>query len=320
MFELARLVTYSTLAAALAAPAGAGPLVQVTVTGTVEFNAIIPAPLGSADVGDPAVLRFVVDASSFLDSLSFPTRGYPIDKPSFSLTFPAAAIGLQSPFPAGQTPYFVLRDNDPAVDGFFLSTSVDFATGVPLNQNGAFGKFLAVFHVTYLPSTLGSLNVLDALGSYDFTGLTVFNFGAEDGEQQPLGILFEQLELRLVGAPGEASPPDAPATQLCARWIPPGQRIQVTYTPACDATDHTIYYGPLAAVSSHGYSGSRCAIGTAGSALWVPPADDLFFLVAGTDGTREGSYGRDGLGAERPEAVGVGTCDVPQDLAGVVCP
>jgi hypothetical protein len=312
--ELAR--AFAALVVCGAVAARAGTLVEVTVTGTVEFNGIVPPPLGDAGAGDPAVLRFVVDSSSFVDSVSFPTRGYEIDEGSFSMSFPSTAIGLQRPFPAGQTPFFVLRDNDPAVDGFFLSTLVDVPVGVPLAQDGAFGKFAGVFYVTYLPDTLGSLDILSALGTYDFTGLTVFNFGVEDGEQQPMGILFEELTIALAGAPGEASRQDVPAEQMHASWIPAGQRIQVTYTPACDASGHTIYYGPLAAVSSYGYSGARCAIGTSGSALWVPPAGvDVFFVVAGTDGTREGSYGRDAQGFERPEAVGVGTCDVPQDLA-----
>ncbi len=306
--------------ALVSATAGAGTLVQVTATGVVEFNSIVASPLGNADVGDPATLRFVVDSSNFVNSLSFPTRGYEIDKTSFSMTFPSTAIGLQSPFPVGQKPFFVLRNNDPAVDGFFLSTNVDSPAGVPLNQNGAFGKFTGVFYVTYVPSTLDSLDILAALGTYDFTGLTVFNFGVEDGEQQPLGILFEQLDIALLGAPGEASPQDAPGEHMHAKWIPAGQRIQMTYTPACDASNHTIYYGPLANVSSYGYSGARCSIGTSGSTLWSPPPGvDLFFIVAGTDGTREGSYGRDWLGFERPEAVGVGTCDAPQDLPAVVC-
>jgi hypothetical protein len=320
MLDTIRLAAVPVLAAAALAvvPAGAGTLVEVTVTGTVEFNSITTPPLGDADVGDPATLRFVVDSSKFLDSASFPTRGYEIDKTSFVVSFPSAAVGLQTPFPVGQTPYFVLRNNDPAVDGFFLSTNVDLALGVPLSQSGAFGKLQQIFYVTYEGDTLGSLDVLSALGTYDFTGLTVFNWGVEDGAVQPLGILFEQLTLALAGAPGEASRQDSTAEQMQAKWIPAGSRIQVTYTPACDASNHTIYYGPLGSVSSWGYSGARCSIGTGGSALFVPPAGSVFFVVAGTDGSREGSYGRDSSGAERPEALGVGACDVPQDL-GATC-
>lgn len=313
----ARIAILSALLVAGAVEAG--PLVEVTVQGTVEFNGITAPPLGDADPGEPITVHFVVDAAKFTDSPSFPTRGYEIDKSTFSISFPSSSIGLQSPFPGGQKPYFVLRNNDPAVDGFLISTSYDFPLGVPLNQTGVFGKFVHNWYVTYDGTTLPSLDILDALGVYTFDGLTVFNWSVEDGPAQPMGVLFEQLEIALSGAPGEASPPALAADQMKAAWLPAVQRIEVHYTPACDASSHTIYYGPLDDVSSYGYSGARCSIGTSGSAQFVPPAGSLFFLVVGTDGTREGSYGHDGDGTERPEAVGVGLCDVPQDLDAVTC-
>jgi hypothetical protein len=104
-----------------------------------------------------------------------------------------------------------------------------------------------------------------------------------------------------------------------ASWLPASGRIQVLYTPACRAPNHTIYYGPLAGVASATYSGARCGIGVSGSAVFGPPAGDLYFLVVGTAGTSEGSYGRNSEDEERPESVGAAACDVPQDLAGVFC-
>jgi len=303
----------------LAGAVEAGPLVEVTAQGTVEFNSITALPLGDADPGEPITVQFVVDAAKFTDSPSFPTRGYEIDKTTFSISFPSSSIGLESPFPAGQKPYFVLRNDDPAVDGFMISTSYDFPLGVPLDQAGVFGAFVHNWYVTYDGTTLPTLDILDALGVYTFDGLEVFNWSVEDGPAEPLGVLFDQLEIALSGAPGEASPPEAAAKQMKAAWLPALQRIAVSYTPACDASSHTLYYGPLSVVSSYGYGGARCSLGKSGTAQFVPPAGDLFFVVVGTDGTREGSYGRDGNGAERPEAVGVGLCDVPQDLDGVDC-
>ena len=38
-------------------------------------------------------------------------------------------------------------------------------------------------------------------------------------------------------------------------------------------------------------------------------------VVVANDGSAEGSYGTNGLGVERPEAVGIGACDLPQALA-----
>ena len=111
----------------------------------------------------------------------------------------SVVVGLQSPFPAGQTPYFVLRDNDPAVDGFFLSTNVDFPGGVPLNEPGGIAPyFVSTFSVTYTGGTLSSLNILDALGTYDFTNLTVFWFVIQDSGFEPIGMIFEQMTISAV--------------------------------------------------------------------------------------------------------------------------
>lgn len=193
----------------LTAPASATD-VRVTVTGTVAFNQIGSGPLGGASSGDPATLSFLLDSTDFVDSASFPTRGYRIDVASFVLDLGNGnAVGLQDPFPAGETPYFVLRDDDPAVDGFFVATSVDFPIGVPLDQTGIFGQFRQDFSVTYGQSTLASLDLLDALGSYDFAGLTVFGWTILDGPFEPLGIDFATMEIAPAG-PASYCAPAAP--------------------------------------------------------------------------------------------------------------
>ena len=66
--------------------------------------------------------------------------GYLIDKTSWALAFESGTASLQNPY-SGPNPMFVLRDNDPAVDGFLVSTSVDFPQGVPLAIAGIFGPF-----------------------------------------------------------------------------------------------------------------------------------------------------------------------------------
>jgi hypothetical protein len=307
------------LVAALVALAGSGDagaaLVEVTIEGEVEFNSIGPPPLGVPNPGDPVTVRFTLDSEEFVDNQVFPTRGYVIDPATFSMEFPSVSVGLAEPFPRELTPYFVLRDNDPAVDGFLLTTDLSGPAGVPLDQQGIFGPFRDNFYVTYTGATLSSLDLLDALGVYDFTDLTVFNWTVEDGAFEPLGILFTRLTLALAGTVGEASPPQTPEAQMRATWIPPG-RIRVLYTPACEASNHTIYYGPLAGAASAVYSGAVCGAGTSGSVVFVPPTTDIYFLVVGTDGTREGSYGRNSEDEERPESVGAAACDVQQDLAG----
>lgn len=184
---LALACSLSTLAA--------GEVVEVTILGTVEFNQITTPPLGDVSVDDPARLTFLVDSESFVDNATFPTRGYDLDPASFSLVLGSETLGLQDPFPAGQTPYFVLRNDDPAVDGFFLSTDLDGPIGLPIEQAGIFDPFRNNVSVTYGGGTLGSLDILDALGTYDLTGLTVFNWTIDDGPFQPLGILFAELSI-----------------------------------------------------------------------------------------------------------------------------
>ena len=57
---------------------------------------------------------------------------------------------------------------------------------------------------------------------------------------------------------------------MTASWNGTNGEIDLSYAAACDATDHTIYYGPLSGVSSHSYTGAACGIGTSGSAAFNP--------------------------------------------------
>jgi hypothetical protein len=124
------------------------------------------------------------------------------------------------------------------------------------------------------------------------------------------------------GAPGQASKPDDASDQMLATLNGTTGAVDIVYTAACDATDHTIYWGDLASVASYGYTGNECFVGTAGTASFDPGSGSFFFLVVGNDGSDEGSYGQFKSGAttgERDEDVGTPTCDYPQNLAGVIC-
>jgi len=187
--------------AALATAASATP-VTVTVTGEVEYNQINAAsPIGRTTVtaGSPAVMTFMLDSNNYSNSGFFPVRGYAIDQSSFDLTLNGVSVALQNPYPAGQTPYFAIRNNDPAVDGFFLTSNVDagFPEGVPTDEPGIFGQFFDNFSVTYLGTTLPSLDILDAVGNYDYTGLTVFHWTMDDGQFGPeaMGLIFTNMSI-----------------------------------------------------------------------------------------------------------------------------
>lgn len=172
-------------------------LFRVTVTGTVEWNQVTAPPLGAANEGDPVEMSFLVDANSYLDGIMFPTRGYVIDQGSFTMTLGSAAIGLQNPFPAGTTPYFVISNDDPAVDGFMLAIDPDagYPMGVPLDQVGIFGNFLDNFYVTYDGSVLGSLDIEDATGLWGFNLLEVYNWTVDDDGFNAIGIIFTGMNI-----------------------------------------------------------------------------------------------------------------------------
>ena len=66
------------------------------------------------------------------------------------------------------------------------------------------------------------------------------------------------------GAPGEASSNVDPAEQMRAGYNSMSGMIDVVYTPSCDASNHTIYYGDLADVASYAYTGAACWLGRTG--------------------------------------------------------
>ena len=177
-------------------------LYEITIVGEVEFNQVTNGTLGNVQAGDSAALVIWVDCDNFVDSPNFPTRAYAIENSFFILDFGGTnQLGLQDPFPAGSTPYFVLRNNDPAVDGFFLSLGTDLPTGLPLTQTGQFTQFNANFSVTYDGMTLPSLDIEDAIGIYDFTGLSVFNWTVSDGAFDATGMIFSEMLIRVAEKP-----------------------------------------------------------------------------------------------------------------------
>jgi hypothetical protein len=98
-----------------------------------------------------------------------------------------------------------------------------------------------------------------------------------------------------------------------------GGSVSVTYTPSCGATQHTVYAGDLLTLRPGGLAWSQrfCSLGVSGI-LSFTPSGSVYFVVAGNNGTTEGSYGRTSTG-ERPHAPSGGACSYVQDLTGT-CP
>ena len=94
--------------------------------------------------------------------------------------------------------------------------------------------------------------------------------------------------------------------------------LSLAYQPACEAQDHVIEYGELTAANleSYAWSGQECALGASGSHDWstLGLPDAMFFVIVGRDSFREGSYGTDGDGLERPEDATSVVCPLPQNL------
>lgn len=183
------------LATLLIATAGAqAVIVNVEATGQVIFNGIGDPPLSDVGSGEQMVMSFQVDSDVFDEGTPGDTRGYVIDAASFSLSFSGGVeIGLADPFPPGETPYFTLVEGFPLSDGFFVSTSPNSPGGVPLAQD----PFNLDFDLGYVGETLASLDILDAVGTYGFDGLTRFAFGvwAVFPDNVVLGLDFESLTI-----------------------------------------------------------------------------------------------------------------------------
>lgn len=175
--------------------------VEIRIVGEVEFNQINVGPLAAASGGDSAEMILTVDSTDFVDSNNFPVRGYSIV--GFSFTAGGNTVNLADPVPGGATPYFVLRNDDPGVDGFFTGTNVDgFPNGIPSDSDGLFGPFTPNFSVAYDQDPLDSLDILGALGTYDFGGgLTSFNFVVNDGGFDAMGLVFESMTITAVPLP-----------------------------------------------------------------------------------------------------------------------
>lgn len=107
------------------------------------------------------------------------------------------------------------------------------------------------------------------------------------------------------------------ANQMRAVYNQTTGQIDVTYTPSCDASNHTIYFGDLANVSSYDYTGAACWRGNSGTTTFDPGVANVFFLIVGNNGIVEGSYGLDGAAFERPEHLATAECNLAQDLSGV---
>lgn len=202
-----KLMAVILFAFVVSLPVQAG-LVRVEISGAVEFNQVRAPASFNRDIvrsGNPVLVSFLVDSAIFTDSSFFPTRGYDVIQDSYTLTFDAATgpviEPLAVPNPTGYTPYFVIRNNDPGVDGFFVSTgSVDFPFDyLWIDEPGRLAPFFQqTFEVTYPQDRLPSLDIYDAVGTYDYDGLSSYYFTMLDGFADAMEIAYAQMTISRV--------------------------------------------------------------------------------------------------------------------------
>jgi subtilisin-like proprotein convertase family protein len=117
-----------------------------------------------------------------------------------------------------------------------------------------------------------------------------------------------------------ALPQEVPDTMQAAKV---GPDLKLTYTPACGASDHAVFWGLSPIVGGLSWTNAQCAFGVSGVLTFnpgVPAAGKFFyFVVVGQTFSLEGSYGQNKAGTERPEAIGLFVCEQPQSLGGP-CP
>jgi hypothetical protein len=175
-------------------------IVNIQVNGVVDFN-VIRGNQEGIPAGAPVVMSFNVDADNFVDSMNFPTRGYVVDLASFSMTVGGQPITIDDPQPFGDA-YFVLRNNDPAVDGFLLSRNVDVPQPVGVHIPGLSAAHDLDFLRTFNDGTaLASLDILDAVGSYDLTNLSVYNWTIGRFGNPGAAYAYESMTISVVPAP-----------------------------------------------------------------------------------------------------------------------
>jgi len=99
-----------------------------------------------------------------------------------------------------------------------------------------------------------------------------------------------------------SNPKEAAADQQMKAKRNADNSIQLTFTPACGATQQAVYRGVLPIAAAVTWSGQDCAVGATSPAAYNPPEGNLYFVLVGESATlaKEGSYGKDSGNFEIP--------------------
>lgn len=179
--------------------------VSVEMIGEVEWNQVNQGILAGVNAGDPVYASFTLDSNVWVDSPSgYGIRAYPIDVGSFEMTIGSVGpILLVNPQPSDEVTYFHIRHADPVADGLMISNQLEWDYNLPkLDVAGGLDPYFSfIWSIGYTEETFPSLDIMQCLGSYDFTGLTSFYTGIKDSWADPIGMI---PEVTIISSPSVA--------------------------------------------------------------------------------------------------------------------
>lgn len=184
-------LSFAALALSLAAgQALAQDIYRVKVTGVVENNAFVSGAFAGIPAGSVANTVFDVDSSSFLDSAAFPgrVRAYNLVPGSLKFTMGNVTVGER----AGFNRRFAIRNNDPGVDGVYLTQGLEIDTQIPL-AIGTTQAFGVAFSRTFNTATVWpSVDIAGAVGTWAFENISSYNYTIELSENVVPAVLEYQ--------------------------------------------------------------------------------------------------------------------------------
>jgi hypothetical protein len=183
------------LGLAAAATANATP-VRFVGLGHIEYNQFLPGSTFYGQPGLPAItpcrLQINLDSNNFENNPVYPVRGYIFGPNDLTMTIGSVTVPARA---SETTNYFCIRNNDPHVDGVFISKGTGYDTEIPLaivpNNYGV--GFLRTFtSETVFPS----LDILECTGNWAYEYISSYNFGIQRGEGSvPLGIWYDSFSI-----------------------------------------------------------------------------------------------------------------------------
>jgi len=241
--------------------------VRVVIEGVVERNDFVSGTFMAVRPNDPVRIQIDLDSQNFLNSPNLPgrTRGYRFGPSNFTMTVGPVTTGLRSNVAAA---YFVMRNNDPGVDGFFISTGTDIDVGIPLNMIP--NNYGIAFLRTFSSNTIfSSLDILPACRAYGFEFMSSYNFTVELGEfSTPLIFVYEKITLTQCAAVTQSPAPaqacggepatftvEATGTDVAYQWqiddpAAPGTWINLSASPVALPCGGTASLAPGANASA----------------------------------------------------------------------